>query len=296
MNIEKNFSKFLNRKINYVDIGAAGGLPKILYDFRKSLYTIGFAPFLNSYNKLISNQESYFFNIGLSNSKGERTLYVTENPFQSSFYPPSNKLKKFDNEHYKTRKITSKIKVKVNRLDNVFKEIKSLELDIVKIDTQGSELDILKGAIKTLQKFYPVLLIETWTVDVYENAPKLNEILNFLEKINYEIWDLEKAAAWHHADSSPSSKPILIGLNLLCGPKNIKNRKIWSVSQASIIALFVWNSGYIGKAYEICSTYKLTELKNILLKLQYRKDLMSSPLRFLFKVITAVRKSKVYLT
>lgn len=52
----------------------------------------------------------------------------------------------------------SPIKVKMNKLDNVLP--KDMKVDVIKIDTEGQELDILKGAEKAINKQQPTLIVE----------------------------------------------------------------------------------------------------------------------------------------
>ncbi len=52
----------------------------------------------------------------------------------------------------------------------------------MKIDTQGSELEILKG----LGEYQPLMMkIEVQIVPMYENIPSWGELINYLYKINY---------------------------------------------------------------------------------------------------------------
>ena len=67
------------------------------------------------------------------------------------------------------------IKESLNKLDKK-------HLDFLKIDTQGSELEILKG----LGEYFPSMMkIEAQIVPMYENVPSWSELINHLYKINY---------------------------------------------------------------------------------------------------------------
>ena len=68
-------------------------------------------------------------------------------------------------------------------------KLDSLELDnidYIKIDVEGNELDVLKGAIDTIIKNKPIIELE------YNNLSKrfnveLNDIIIFLKKLNYKF-------------------------------------------------------------------------------------------------------------
>jgi hypothetical protein len=56
-----------------------------------------------------------------------------------------------------------------------------LRPDLIKIDTQGFELEILKGGINTLVESSPVLIVEI------EKKEDFKIISNFLSNLNYEL-------------------------------------------------------------------------------------------------------------
>ena len=61
---------------------------------------------------------------------------------------------------------------------------------VIKIDTQGSELSILKGAIETLPKV-DVLILECWLYRGYgKETPLLTEIADWLLPFNFRLWDI----------------------------------------------------------------------------------------------------------
>ena len=57
--------------------------------------------------------------------------------------------------------------------------------DLIKIDVQGSELDILKGATKVLKQCDNIIL-EMQYVDYNKGAPKAQEVIEYLKSIGFE--------------------------------------------------------------------------------------------------------------
>jgi len=51
-------------------------------------------------------------------------------------------------------------KVKMISLDKLIKSLKIKKIDVIKIDVEGYELNVLKGAKKLLKKFRPLIIIE----------------------------------------------------------------------------------------------------------------------------------------
>ena len=73
--------------------------------------------------------------------------------------------------------LKKKIKLKVNSLDN----IENFKPDFIKLDTQGSELEILKGSKKNLNECIG-LEVEVEFQKMYENQNLFNEVFDFLKK------------------------------------------------------------------------------------------------------------------
>jgi len=75
------------------------------------------------------------------------------------------------------------IKQKGIKLDDLF-ELDS-EFDLIKIDTQGSELDIITGGINLCKKAKGILL-EVSLTQYNEGAPLHEEVINFMENIGFK--------------------------------------------------------------------------------------------------------------
>ena len=128
---------------------------------------------------------------GLSQHGGEVMLYVTNIDSGSSIkkpkLPDSMKLR-IDNESYffpyKEKKIITK------SLKTLIEENYNPNPFFIKLDTQGTELDILKGADLFFKKFQ-ILGVELETCllaqPCYENANKFADVMNFFEEKGYEL-------------------------------------------------------------------------------------------------------------
>jgi len=70
--------------------------------------------------------------------------------------------------------------VEVDTLDNLLSELRIRKVDLIKIDTEGSEVEILKGAQKTLNSKKVKLVIAAYH-DLPNGKPELNEIMTLLK-------------------------------------------------------------------------------------------------------------------
>ncbi len=61
--------------------------------------------------------------------------------------------------------------------------------DLIKIDTQGSELDILKGAQKSLEKC-KLIYLECPIMEYNQGAPNFQDYITYMQAISYEPIDL----------------------------------------------------------------------------------------------------------
>lgn len=79
---------------------------------------------------------------------------------------------------------TEEIEIRV--LDKIYAEDYLPYPDVIKLDVQGFELNVLKGARQVLSKA-KYLVIELSYEEFYSGQPKLGEIIRFLEENNYSM-------------------------------------------------------------------------------------------------------------
>ena len=100
------------------------------------------------------------------------------------------------------------IKVKTNTLDNFCKIRKIKRVDLLKIDVEGSELDVLRGAKKLLNS---VSIIQ---LEILQRKNKFlrekNKILVFLKKHNFRLIKEKKIPSVGILSSSISEDLLFI--------------------------------------------------------------------------------------
>jgi FkbM family methyltransferase len=82
------------------------------------------------------------------------------------------------------------------KLDDLFE--KDSEFDLIKIDTQGSELDIIEGGIELCSKAKGILL-EVSLTQYNENSPLYDEVISFMSNIGFKSKEILDEQRNHNA-------------------------------------------------------------------------------------------------
>ena len=152
---EKRFIKLISKEINFsIDIGANVGKYTKLLLAETNSEVIAFEPLPKAFEELKEIEKNFssrlnVYNFGIGNKNSNLELnYSTEKSELASFIQDLDKLSFVDSKNNK------KIIVEVMTLDSFFKKYeqtyKEKEIDLLKIDTEGFELEVLNGASETL--------------------------------------------------------------------------------------------------------------------------------------------------
>lgn len=76
------------------------------------------------------------------------------------------------------------------RLDSIRSKINK-RIDLIKIDVEGHELSVLKGAISTLENDTPCILLEL-TGGLWSNTSHTTQVLGLLQNYGYKLFDLDR--------------------------------------------------------------------------------------------------------
>lgn len=198
-----------NRSLTIVDVGCRWGFAeKFLVDDNVIIY--GFDPDENECAKLreqYQNDKIQLIPLGLSDKAGKATLYLTKEPACSSLYKPKKNLT--DNyPSLECMKEVGQTKVELTTLDKWAKKQGVDVVDYIKIDTQGSELNILKGA-KKLLKTIRFIEIEVEFNQLYEGQPIFSEIDLFLRRFGFELWGFSNMVHYGMGSEPEKSLPNL---------------------------------------------------------------------------------------
>jgi FkbM family methyltransferase len=83
------------------------------------------------------------------------------------------------------------LSVRVRQLDGILKSSGTTTVDMIKIDVEGAELRVLKGALDTLKRFRPTILMELLESALRKQNTSSDEVLDFLKNIGYRIWTFD---------------------------------------------------------------------------------------------------------
>lgn len=137
------------------------------------------------------------YQIALSDYKGERTLNITKKVGCSSFLEPNLELIKIlQPDSWSRFEIDRQIKVKVDRLDNIIEA--GTAIHKLTIDTQGTELEVLKGAGDLLNTTQTIQC-EIEYVQLYKDQPLLEAIENYLTTFGFKLQFFVRKVHWGHS-------------------------------------------------------------------------------------------------
>jgi len=177
-----------NSKLVALDVGAQGGFlnGSIFAEKYNSFFSaIALEP-IESEAKKLKDKNYQVIPKGLWSSNCKKKLYfLGKRSGSSSMYKPNKnvfQLFGFKNKDFQLFDISQEIEVECITLEESLNKLNVKSLDFLKIDTQGSELEILKG----MGKYLPLIIkIEVQIIPMYENLPNWGELIYQLHKLNY---------------------------------------------------------------------------------------------------------------
>jgi FkbM family methyltransferase len=119
--------------------------------------------------------------MALGAKPAEAEFYITSRPDSSSLFKPGK-----DHEHLSGVTVSSSKTVKVVRLDDAIDARGLAAPVLMKLDVQGGELDVLKGA-ENILPFIDTIYTEASFVSLYEHQPLAGEIIGFLAERGFAL-------------------------------------------------------------------------------------------------------------
>jgi FkbM family methyltransferase len=201
--ISRAFRPFINNKIakeevrlirtackdliNVIDIGANVGFLSLemaqvakgkIFCFEPNPYTFSKLVDLVSLNKT-KGSDFNFICAAVGNNSNFVNFYVSERDYLGVM-----------SSQVQTDPDAKLIKVPIVSLDDFFNE-QELNIDFIKIDVEGAELFVLKGATQLLKKFAPKLLIEIHGPFLHSFGYTVSDLFKFLNELGYQSYNIE---------------------------------------------------------------------------------------------------------
>lgn len=162
-----------------IDVGANLGNHTIYWSTRMNVEKIvSYEPFVANFEVLEKNiKENSLTNVVLINKAvGQHVGNV--------------KLKSFDESNYGATSFEESVPeentVSLTSIDNEVIELKLPRVDLIKIDTEGFELEVLKGMVYVLDKYHPIIWVEC-------SEESIKDVIHILSKYDYQLFDIEEA-------------------------------------------------------------------------------------------------------
>lgn len=179
--------KFITVNTNVIDVGAHIGTYTYplarLVGQKGKVYS--FEPQPNSFKYLVDGFKAYknviLYNLIVSNQNREMKLSIPTINFHSKYGNAGGTLNSLSADH-KT------VLVEAIKLDDLNLD----RISFIKIDTEGNELRVLKGAREIIQRNLPVIMIEILAGTSQENSNGIWSILR--SEFSYKCFHLENGA------------------------------------------------------------------------------------------------------
>lgn len=177
-------------QINLVDVGARGGIDPRWQSFHSRINATAFEPDPVECSELNSRKYPYavrYLPVALGATNDElATLYITKQPGCSSTLRPNIELvSRYPYGH--AMEVVNTIPVTLQRMDSVL----TVQPDVIKIDTQGTELHILRGAGALLDRTIAVEL-EVEFVEQYVDQPLFADVDAFMRSKGFTLRGLRR--------------------------------------------------------------------------------------------------------
>ncbi len=189
------FDELRERPLGFVDVGARGGAHPVVEPIASGTAVLGFEPDPEGFAELGALPRTPwarmdFENVGLGGFKGRSALNLVTAPTNNSLREPDEWFtRRYDMPKWQLR---GKIEVELDTLDNVLLgERRAAEPwwgEFLKLDTQGTEYEILGGARSILKDRAVAVVVEVEFFQIYKGQKLFSDVELFLRELGFSFY------------------------------------------------------------------------------------------------------------
>lgn len=187
-----------------------------LIDLFPGSQIIGFEPDAEECDKMNAKAPVgvRYYPHALSERTGRRLFYITEAPECCSFYEPNESLNKLFN-NLETSNLREKVEIDTLSMDQFARDNGISNVDFIKIDVQGAELDVFRGGVQVLESVL-FIICEVEFMQHYIQQPLFGDVSGFLSEHQFMFHNFL-------GFGGRSLRPIVLNNN-----PNLLSQVIWS--------------------------------------------------------------------
>lgn len=177
--------------LTLIDVGSAGGAQPRWKRFAPLLSAVLFDPREPTARGKLGRGETRVYPVALGATAGESVLYVTALGNMSSVLEPNLPLMQTYHKKGAHAEVVDRVKVPVTTLD-ALAAADGFAPDVLKIDTQGSELQVLAGARAVLASSVVLAEVEVSFLARYHGQPLIDDIVSTMRGHGFELIELQR--------------------------------------------------------------------------------------------------------
>jgi len=173
-----------------IDVGASGGLRSLWRPLRPCLLRVGIEPDPMAFQKLQAEKEySLLFPVALSDKTGSADFYLTRTKGRSSLLRPNHRIidKFYDSAQFE---VVDTVSVPISTLDALL-DAHQVKADFLKIDTQGTAWEVLRGGEASTLPSALGVEIETEFLPRYEGQVLFEDVHRLLTRNGFALFGLQ---------------------------------------------------------------------------------------------------------
>jgi FkbM family methyltransferase len=185
--------------LTLADVGSAGGLKDRWKPVASRVNALLFEPREDG-GAAEQSGRNRIFPVALGAAPGRAELNVTAMANMSSMLRPNAALLGRFRKKGAHAVVTSQQTVAVDTLDALL-ERERLQVDAMKVDTQGSELQILQGSVQALQRSVVLAEVEISFIERYQGQATAATLIAWMQEQGFQLIEIYRPKRYRHLNS-----------------------------------------------------------------------------------------------